>query len=187
MLDTAREQKQPPLTAIEALLAAEVDAVEARRLAARLRFACLPAPWTLADFDYAAQPGVDEHLIRELATLRFVDDGANVVFIGPNWSRGLAAGGGVLVMAVRDAAADAQQLDDRATSRRDHADMQTAESDPEPATAGNGRARLHLVVVAVLLERLTPADFGSGRFLLRSHTVKRHAAARSRFPARPAT
>lgn len=83
VLDTAREQKQPPLAAIEALLAAEVDAVEARRLAARLRFACLPAPWTLHDFDYAAQPGVDEHLIRELATLRFVEQGANVVFIGP--------------------------------------------------------------------------------------------------------
>jgi DNA replication protein DnaC len=83
VLDTAREQKQPLLTAIEALLAAEVDAVEARRLAARLRFACLPAPWTLADFDYSAQPGVDEALIRELATLRFVEGGANVVFIGP--------------------------------------------------------------------------------------------------------
>jgi DNA replication protein DnaC len=83
VLDTARERKQPLLTAIEALLAAEVDAVEARRLAARLRFACLPAPWTLHDFDYSAQPGVDEALIRELATLRFVEQGANVVFIGP--------------------------------------------------------------------------------------------------------
>jgi DNA replication protein DnaC len=37
----------------------------------------------LADFDHSAQPGVDEALIRELATLRFLDQGANVLFIGP--------------------------------------------------------------------------------------------------------
>ena len=69
--------------ALERLLEIEVDATEARRLAGRLRFACLPAPWTLADFDFSAQPGVDEKLIRDLATLRFLDDAANVLFVGP--------------------------------------------------------------------------------------------------------
>src|SRR6266536_1089710 len=43
----------------------------------------LPAAWTLADYDFSAQPGADEKLIRELATLRFLDEAANVVFIGP--------------------------------------------------------------------------------------------------------
>src|SRR5674536_401556 len=53
------------------------------RLASRLRFACLPAPWRIADFDFSAQPGVDESLIRELATLRFLDTAANLLFLGP--------------------------------------------------------------------------------------------------------
>ena len=34
----------------------------------RLRFACLPAPWRIADFDFSAQPGVDESLIRLVVT-----------------------------------------------------------------------------------------------------------------------
>ncbi|MFB7674449.1 ATP-binding protein [Kitasatospora purpeofusca] len=29
------------------------------------------------------QPGVDEKLIRDLATLRFLDDTSNVLFVGP--------------------------------------------------------------------------------------------------------
>ena len=39
--------------------------------------------WTLSDFDFAAQPGVDEKLIRDLATLRFLDDASNVLLVGP--------------------------------------------------------------------------------------------------------
>jgi hypothetical protein len=34
-------------------------------------------------FDFTAQPGVDEKLIRELASLRFLDDAGNVLFVGP--------------------------------------------------------------------------------------------------------
>lgn len=83
VLDQARAE-QPSLTAaLERLLELEVEATEARRLASRLRFACLPQPWTLADFDFAAQPGVDEALIRDLATLRFLDDASNVLLVGP--------------------------------------------------------------------------------------------------------
>lgn len=55
-----------------------------RRLTSRLRFACLPTQSSLDAFDFTAQPGVDEKLIRELASLRFLlDDAGNVVFIGP--------------------------------------------------------------------------------------------------------
>jgi len=48
-----------------------------------MRFSCLPEPWTLSDFDLAAQPGVDEKLIRDLATLRFLDNAANILLVGP--------------------------------------------------------------------------------------------------------
>ncbi|MFP5023480.1 IS21-like element helper ATPase IstB [Pseudonocardia phyllosphaerae] len=83
VLDAARSERLSLTAALERLLEVEVTATESRRLASRLRFACLPAPWALTDFDFAAQPGVDEKLVRDLATLRFLDDAANVLFVGP--------------------------------------------------------------------------------------------------------
>ena len=83
VLDDARARSLSPVATLERLLAVEVEATEARRLASRTHFACLPAGYTLADFDYTAQPGVDEALIRDLASLRFLDEAANVLFIGP--------------------------------------------------------------------------------------------------------
>lgn len=61
----------------------EVQATAIRRHASLERFASLPAPWQLDDFDFDAQPAVDPALIRELATLRFLEDATNVLFIGP--------------------------------------------------------------------------------------------------------
>ena len=83
ILDAARSENLSMTAALERLLELEVNATEQRRLASRLRFACLPEPWTLSDFDFSAQPGVDEPLIRDLATLRFLDDASNVLFVGP--------------------------------------------------------------------------------------------------------
>jgi len=83
VLDAARAEGLSLTAALERLLDIEVAATEARKLTSRLRFACLPEPWTIADFDFAAQPGVDAKLIRDLATLRFLDDAANVLFVGP--------------------------------------------------------------------------------------------------------
>src|SRR6266496_1701152 len=68
---------------LERLLAVEVAAAEARRQASLARFACLPAPWRIADFDFDAQPSLDRKLVTELATLRFVADKGNVLLIGP--------------------------------------------------------------------------------------------------------
>jgi DNA replication protein DnaC len=83
MLDAARDRHLTVLDALDQLMGTEAAAAEARKLGSRLRWAALPAPWTLADYDFSAQPGADETLIRELATLRFIGEAANVVFIGP--------------------------------------------------------------------------------------------------------
>jgi DNA replication protein DnaC len=77
ILDETRAGRLSVTAAMEQLLEIEVTATEQRRLTSRMRFACLPEPWTLADFDFAAQPGVDEKLIRDLATLRFLGDIGN--------------------------------------------------------------------------------------------------------------
>ena len=68
---------------LERLLRIEVETTEERRLAGRLRFASLPASWRLEDFDFEAQPRLDRKLVDELATLRFIEEKANLLLIGP--------------------------------------------------------------------------------------------------------
>jgi DNA replication protein DnaC len=68
---------------LERLLAVEVASVDERRRMSLARFASLPSPFTLADFDFSAQPSVDKKTIDELGTLRFVEDATNVLLIGP--------------------------------------------------------------------------------------------------------
>jgi DNA replication protein DnaC len=81
--EAARVEKLSITATLERLLAIEVDDTEARRLAGRLRFACLPTPATLEDFDYDAQPGVDPHLIADLASCRYLETATNLLLIGP--------------------------------------------------------------------------------------------------------
>ena len=82
-LDHAREAGLTHQGFLERLLAVEVAAVDERRRSSLARFASLPSPFTLADFDFSAQPSVDPKLVAELATLRFVEDATNVLLIGP--------------------------------------------------------------------------------------------------------
>ena len=83
VLDAARAEQLSATAAIERLLELEVRATEDRRLAGRLRFASLPAPWTLEDLDYDASPALDRALINDLASLRFLEQASNVLLIGP--------------------------------------------------------------------------------------------------------
>jgi DNA replication protein DnaC len=83
VLDAARAEGLGHTAFLERLLAIEVTATTARRQASLERFASLPAPWRLADFDFDAQPAIDRALINELASLRFLEDATNVLFIGP--------------------------------------------------------------------------------------------------------
>ena len=83
ILESAKTEKLSPTATLEKLFAVEVVATELRRRNSLERFASLPAPWRLEDFDFSAQPSVDESLVRDLATLRFLDDATNVLLIGP--------------------------------------------------------------------------------------------------------
>ena len=83
LLDEAIRTKCSTQAFLEKLLSVEVQAVEERRKVTLERFASLPSPFTLSDFDFTAQPSLDEKLVRELGTLRFVEDATNVLFIGP--------------------------------------------------------------------------------------------------------
>jgi DNA replication protein DnaC len=83
VLDAAAAEALTLTAALERLFAIEVSATQARRLAGRLRFASLPTPATLEDFDYDAAPAVDPALITELATCRYLETATNVLLIGP--------------------------------------------------------------------------------------------------------
>ncbi len=65
------------------LLAEEVTARHDRVLSTRLRVAHLPYQKTLEQFDFAFQPTIDRRQIRELETLRFVQEAENVLLLGP--------------------------------------------------------------------------------------------------------
>ena len=88
VLDQARAEDLGHTAFLERLMAIEVAATTARRLLRLERFAALPAPWRLADFDHDAQPSVDRSLVSELGTLRFLEDATNVLFIrrSADWS-----------------------------------------------------------------------------------------------------
>jgi DNA replication protein DnaC len=83
VLDTAAAENLSMTATLERLLGIEVEATEARRLAGRLRFACLPTPATLEGFDFDAASGVDRSLITELGTCRYLETATNVLMIGP--------------------------------------------------------------------------------------------------------
>jgi DNA replication protein DnaC len=65
------------------LLGVEVAARRERYLRTRTRLAHLPFLRTLEQFDFSFQPSIDERQIRELATLTFVAEATNVLFLGP--------------------------------------------------------------------------------------------------------
>ena len=68
---------------LERLLYHELKATNERRTRTLERFAALPAKYKIEDFDFDAQKSIDKQLINELLSLKFLEDGTNVLFIGP--------------------------------------------------------------------------------------------------------
>jgi DNA replication protein DnaC len=65
------------------LLEEELGARQERRLVIKQRLAHFPWIKTLDQFDFSFQPGIDEKRIRDLASLRFVEEAGVVLFTGP--------------------------------------------------------------------------------------------------------
>lgn len=81
-LERAQSEKPSYADFLDALLGAEVDAVKAKSHERRMRLAGFPSHKTLEEFDFSAQPNIDRSLISELATLRFIEERSNALFIG---------------------------------------------------------------------------------------------------------
>jgi DNA replication protein DnaC len=82
-LEAAAQKQTPYADFLADLLGAEAAARRERYLRTRTRLAHLPFQRTLEQFDFAFQPSVDERQVRELATLAFVPEAANVLLLGP--------------------------------------------------------------------------------------------------------
>ena len=82
-LDEAAYHNLPYAQVFAEVLEVEIAARRERYLRTRTNVAHFPFPRTLDQFDFAFQPSLDERQIRELASLAFVAETANVVLLGP--------------------------------------------------------------------------------------------------------
>src|SRR5690349_15880548 len=83
VLDEARTQQLSYEAFLRTALQAELTGRQQRALDRRLRAARLPLRARLDTFDFRFQPTVSERLMRELASLHFIETATNVVLLGP--------------------------------------------------------------------------------------------------------
>ncbi len=68
---------------LDHLLDAELSARHERDVTLKTRRAHFPFVKTLDQFDFTFQPSINERQVRDLATMRFVAHGENILFLGP--------------------------------------------------------------------------------------------------------
>jgi DNA replication protein DnaC len=78
----ANQKKAVSLGWAGELLEREVDARREKSLKRRLKSARFPEITTLESFDFSFNPDIDEEKIRDLATLKFVDQNQIALFLG---------------------------------------------------------------------------------------------------------
>ncbi len=83
LLDEAAEKGMTLREAVAFLVGREVARRNERRLEMAMRIADFPVVRELADFDFKAQPSVDERQVRELAASRWVAHGDAALLLGP--------------------------------------------------------------------------------------------------------
>lgn len=82
-IQRADEAKMGYLDFLDLVLAEELAVRDDRRFRSGLRTSRLPHHKTLDDFDFSFQPDLDPREVKDLATLSFVADKANVALLGP--------------------------------------------------------------------------------------------------------
>src|ERR671928_264778 len=83
VLNDAARTEPTYLDFLDSVLRQEVDAKQRTRVAMGLKIAHFPTVKTLDEFDFKFQPSVDQRLVRELATARFLAQAENVLIFGP--------------------------------------------------------------------------------------------------------
>jgi len=82
-LEAASKKKASYADFLADLLELEAGARRERYLITRTRLAHLPFRKTLEEFDFKFQPSIDPQQVKNLATLSFAADAANILLLGP--------------------------------------------------------------------------------------------------------
>jgi DNA replication protein DnaC len=83
VLAEAAKEQWSYLEFLDQILGRELDAKQSKRVRMGLQIAHFPCVRTIEEFDFSFQPSVDERVIRELSTGRFITHGENVLIFGP--------------------------------------------------------------------------------------------------------
>src|SRR6476661_9456009 len=83
LLSDAAKKDVTYLDFLDGLLAEELASKQRKRIAMHVQIAHFPVVKTLDDFDFKFQPSIDQKLVRELATGRFIATAENVLLFGP--------------------------------------------------------------------------------------------------------
>jgi len=83
ILSAAARQEPSYLDFLDQLLCEEIGSKQRKRIAMGIQIAHFPAVKALEEFDFRFQPSIDQKLVRELATGRYVTQGENVLIFGP--------------------------------------------------------------------------------------------------------
>jgi len=81
--DRATQSNLTYLDYLDHLLEEELQDKQNRNIILKTRLARFPYQKRLADFDFGFQPSVDQKKIKDLASLRFIEQAENVIFLGP--------------------------------------------------------------------------------------------------------
>jgi DNA replication protein DnaC len=83
VLERGQKEERLPVEVLDDLLGREIASRFERRVNTNLKLSGIPAPKTLESFDFDAQPSIPKDVVEELATLRFLHQGENVLLLGP--------------------------------------------------------------------------------------------------------
>ena len=83
ILSQAARAEPTYLDFLDQILTEETDAKQKKRVAMGIQIAHFPAVKTLEEFEFKFQPSIDQKLVRELATGRFIAGAENVLMFGP--------------------------------------------------------------------------------------------------------
>lgn len=82
-LEHAVKENTPALEVLDHLFAKEAESRRLKAINTNIQMAGLPYRKMLDDFNFEFQPSIDKAQIMDLATMRFVHNKENVVFLGP--------------------------------------------------------------------------------------------------------
>lgn len=83
ILSQAARAEPTYLDFLDQILTEETEAKQRKRVAMGIQIAHFPTVKTLEEFEFKFQPSIDQKLVRELATGRFIAGAENVLLFGP--------------------------------------------------------------------------------------------------------